>query len=125
VTQKAYNGVAILSSHPIETISTTLAGDEADSHSRFIEVMITDLRIVNIYLPNGNPVGSDNFRLQAGFDGPTSSAAADLGEKNPPTLVGGDFNVIPEGLVPGHICNRRVAGPTHSEREQHFFTLYC
>jgi exodeoxyribonuclease III len=30
VTQKAYNGVAILSRHPIETISTTLAGDEAD-----------------------------------------------------------------------------------------------
>ncbi len=30
VTQKTYNGVAILSKQPIETISTTLAGDEAD-----------------------------------------------------------------------------------------------
>ena len=61
VTQKAYNGVAILSRHPIKTISTTLAGDEADSHSRFLEAMIEGIRIVNIYLPNGNPVGSDNF----------------------------------------------------------------
>jgi exodeoxyribonuclease-3 len=61
VTQKAYNGVAILSRHLIKTISTTLAGNEADSHSRFLEVVIEGLRIVNIYLPNGNPVGSDNF----------------------------------------------------------------
>jgi exodeoxyribonuclease III len=33
VTQKAYNGVAILSRRPMKTISTTLAGDEKDSHS--------------------------------------------------------------------------------------------
>ena len=33
--------------------STTLAGDEADSHSRFLEAMIEGIRIVNIYLPNG------------------------------------------------------------------------
>ena len=37
VTQKTYNGVAILSRHPIETISTALAGDEADSHARYLE----------------------------------------------------------------------------------------
>ena len=61
VTQKAYNGVAILSRHPIETISTTLAGDEADSHARYLETTIDGIRVVNIYLPNGNPVGSDKF----------------------------------------------------------------
>ena len=61
VTQKSYNGVAILSRHPIETISTTLAGDEADSHARYLETTILGIRIVNIYLPNGNPVGSDKF----------------------------------------------------------------
>jgi exodeoxyribonuclease III len=61
VTHKAYNGVAILSHHPIETISTALAGHEADSHSRFLELIIKDLRIVNIYLPNGNPVGGENL----------------------------------------------------------------
>src|ERR1700712_2749026 len=61
VTQKAYNGVAILSRHPMQIISKTLAGDEADSHSRFLEVIIEGLRIANIYLPNGNPPASDNF----------------------------------------------------------------
>jgi Endonuclease/Exonuclease/phosphatase family len=61
VTQKTYNGVAVLSRHPLQIISTMLIGDEADSHARFLEVMVKDIRIANIYLPNGNPVGSEKF----------------------------------------------------------------
>jgi len=61
VTQKAYNGVAILSRHPMETVAKALVGDDSDSHARFLEVIIKGIRIVNIYLPNGNPVGSDKF----------------------------------------------------------------
>ncbi len=53
VTQKTYNGVAILSRHPIEPLNTTLVGDETDSHARFLEVMVQGIRMVNIYLPNG------------------------------------------------------------------------
>src|SRR5947209_15868577 len=48
VTQKSYNGVAILSRHPIEIVSTTLIGDERDSHARFLEAVINDIRIANI-----------------------------------------------------------------------------
>jgi exodeoxyribonuclease-3 len=51
VTQKTYNGVAILSRHPLEVISTTLVGDEADSHARFLGVIVRGIRIANIYLP--------------------------------------------------------------------------
>src|SRR5580692_916329 len=61
VTQKAYNGVAILSRHPIKTMAKALVGDDSDSHARFLEVMIQGIRIVNIYLPNGNPISSDKF----------------------------------------------------------------
>ena len=98
VTQKAYNGVAILSRHPIETISTTLAGDEADSHARFLETTILGIRIVNIYLPNGNPVGSDKFAYKlAWMDRLNLEMSAWLGKKMP-VLIGGDFNVIPEDI---------------------------
>ena len=62
VTQKTYNGVAVLSRQPIETINTTLAGDDRDSHARFLETMIGGLRIVDVYMPNGNPIASDRFR---------------------------------------------------------------
>src|ERR1700733_7933687 len=47
VPQKADNGGAILSRHPLQLINTTLAGDEADSHARFLEVIIARMRIVN------------------------------------------------------------------------------
>ena len=98
VTQKAYNGVAILSRHPIETISTTLAGDEADSHARFLETTILGIRIVDIYLPNGNPVGSDKFAYKlAWMDRLNLEMSAWLG-KEMPVLIGGDFNVIPEDI---------------------------
>ena len=60
VTEKAYNGVA-LSRHPMETIAKALVGDDSDSHARFLEVIIKGIRVVNIYVPNNNPVGSDKF----------------------------------------------------------------
>jgi exodeoxyribonuclease III len=60
-TQKGYNGVAVLSLTPIETISTALAGDSDDTHARFLEMTIEGIRMVNIYLPNGNPVGTEKF----------------------------------------------------------------
>lgn len=98
VTQKGYNGVAILSRHPIETISTTLRGDEADSHARFLEAMIQGIRIVNIYLPNGNPVGSENFAYKLAWMHRLREQMATWRTAEVPTLVGGDFNVIPEDL---------------------------
>ena len=73
VTQKGYNGVAVLSLSPIETISTTLAGDEADTHARFLETTIQGIRMVKIYLPNGNPVGTEKSaskRIGHLFNGP-------------------------------------------------------
>jgi exodeoxyribonuclease-3 len=61
VTQKAYNGVAILSRSPIEHVSNALSGDESDTHARYLEVMVAGTRIVDIYLPNGNPIGTERF----------------------------------------------------------------
>lgn len=98
VTQKAYNGVAILSRHPIETINTTLAGDEADSHARFLEVMIEGIRVVDIYLPNGNPVGSENFAYKLAWMARLNKQMSAWLNDDLPLIVGGDFNVIPEDI---------------------------
>ncbi len=98
VTQKTYNGVAILSKHPIATISTTLAGDEADSHARYLEVMIQDIRVINIYLPNGNPVGSDKFAYKLDWMKRLIKHMRTMLDTGVPTLIGGDFNVIPEDI---------------------------
>ena len=98
VTQKAYNGVAILSKRPMETITTTLVGDEEDSHARFLEVMIEGVRVVNIYLPNGNPVGTEKFLYKLAWMNRLALQMGGWLRTETPTLVGGDFNVIPEDI---------------------------
>lgn len=98
VTQKTYNGVAILSRSPIEIVSTTLVGDEADSHARFLEVMIENIRIVNIYLPNGNPIGTAKFQYKLAWMDRLAEQMKLWLKSEVPTLIGGDFNVIPEDI---------------------------
>ena len=61
VGQKSYNGVAILSKHKIDTIHTSLPGNDNDDQARYIEADINGLRLINIYLPNGNPVDTEKF----------------------------------------------------------------
>ena len=58
VGQKTYNGVAILSKHPIDEVAeTVLPDDENPDEARYIEAVIsvadTAIRVASIYLPNG------------------------------------------------------------------------
>jgi exodeoxyribonuclease III len=98
VTQKSYNGVAVLSRYPMETINTTLAGDEADSHARYLEMTIEGIRMVNIYLPNGNPVGTEKFAYKLAWMERLQQKMSAWRKEDVPVLVGGDFNVIPEDI---------------------------
>ncbi len=98
VTQKTYNGVATLTRHPIEATITTLPGDEEDSHARYLETVIAGTRIVNIYLPNGNPVGTDKFEYKLRWMDRLRQQMAVWLQSPMPTLIAGDFNVIPEEL---------------------------
>src|SRR5947209_9902850 len=98
VTQKAYNGVAILSRHPMNTVSSALVGDNSDSHARFLEVIIRDIRIVNVYAPNGNPVGGDKFAYKLAWMDRLTQQMNTWKQDDVPTLIGGDFNVIPEDI---------------------------
>lgn len=98
VTQKTYNGVAILSRHPIETVCTTLSGDEQDSHARFLETRIAGLRIVDIYLPNGNPIGTEKFEYKLAWMNRLRNQMQIWLDDGTPTAIGGDWNVIPEDI---------------------------
>ncbi len=98
VTQKAYNGVAVLSREPITVVSRTLLGDESDSHARFLEVMIENMRPVNIYLPNGNPVGTEKFEYKLAWMERLERQMKLWLQSEVPTVIGGDFNVIPEDI---------------------------
>jgi len=98
VTQKAYNGVAILSRHPMKTIAKALVGDDSDIHARFLEVIIKDIRIVNVYAPNGNPVRSEKFAYKLAWMDRLRQQMIRWKQDDVPTLIGGDFDVIPEDI---------------------------
>jgi exodeoxyribonuclease-3 len=99
--QKGFNGVAILSKRPFDEVAVRgLPGDEADTHARYIEVVVARavgvVRIGNLYLPNGNPIGTDKFAYKLAWMQRLRERTAGLLKMEEPLLLVGDFNVIPE-----------------------------
>ncbi len=97
VGQKAYNGVAILSKHQIDVVLDRLPGDEADEQARYLEADINGMRVINIYLPNGNPWPGEKFDYKLRWMERLYHRVHELRAKDVPFLITGDFNVIPEG----------------------------
>lgn len=94
--QKSWNGVAILSkNYEIKEVSRVLPGDPADEHSRFIEAVVNGIHIVCIYLPNGNPAPGPKFDYKLGWFNRLNIHAKELMDKKFPTIITGDYNVIP------------------------------
>lgn len=126
VSQKGYNGVAIVSRHPIRVISRKLAGDRADSHARYLEAEIKGLRLINIYLPNGNPVGTEKFAYKLAWMDRLKKRLAALKKAAAPAVVGGDFNVIPGDIdcfSPAYWKNDALFQPEAKARFQAFLDL--
>src|SRR4030095_1331808 len=94
--QATYNGVAILSKAKCEQVRRGMHDDEEGAQSRLISAMIGGIRIVNVYIPNGQAVGAEKYyfklewlrRLRAFFDLHYVPSER--------VLLCGDFNVAPE-----------------------------
>jgi exodeoxyribonuclease-3 len=93
--QKSYNGVAIASLHPIEDVKEGLPEIETDTQARYLEATIRGLRVASIYLPNGNPVGTEKYTYKIEWLSRLTQHAANLLRDESPVILGGDFNVIP------------------------------
>lgn len=96
VGQKTYNGVATLSKHDIDIVADKLPGDEDDQQARFIDCRIKGVRCVNIYLPNGNPVGTEKYDYKLSWMNRLYDYMSDLRGAENDVLVAGDYNVMPE-----------------------------
>ena len=103
--QKGFNGVALLSKLPFEDITPRLAGDPDDVQARYLEACVSVpsgvLRIVNIYLPNGNPFGSEKFVYKLAWMTRLKERIRTLLHYEEPMVIAGDFNVIPAPVIPG------------------------
>ncbi|HEX2919940.1 MAG TPA: exodeoxyribonuclease III [Bacteroidales bacterium] len=94
--QKSWNGVAILSrnSRPVE-IRRVLPGDPEDVNSRYIEASVNDIIIGCLYLPNGNPVPGPKYDYKLKWFDRLNTHMAELLAAKKPTVLTGDFNVMP------------------------------
>ncbi|SUU90217.1 exodeoxyribonuclease III [Aminobacter aminovorans] len=100
--QKGFNGVAILSKLRFDEVNRGLPGNDADEQARFIEgVFSTDkgvLRVVSLYLPNGNPVGTEKFPYKLSWMARLERWAAERLALEEALVLAGDYNVIPEAI---------------------------
>ena len=94
--QKSWNGVAILSriGKPVE-VRRALPGDDEDTHSRYIEAKVNGILVGCLYLPNGNPAPGPKFDYKMRWFERLTKHAAELLTDDTPTLLTGDFNVMP------------------------------
>jgi exodeoxyribonuclease-3 len=94
--QKSWNGVAILARHEKpEEIRRTLPGDQEDSHSRYIEAMVSGILVGCLYLPNGNPAPGPKFDYKLHWLKRLTTHASELLASDMPVVLAGDYNVIP------------------------------
>ena len=97
--QKTYNGVALLSKTPLEDVRKGLPGDDGDDHARYLEAVVSGpapVRVGAIYLPNGNPIGTDKFAYKLKWLSRLNAHARTLLTLEEPLVLAGDYNVIPE-----------------------------
>ncbi len=93
--QKTYNGVAILSRLPLEDVDTQFS-DLASEEKRVIAATSDGVRIVNLYVVNGQEVGSEKYEYKLRWlDAARDYLRAQIdGWKD--VIVVGDFNIAPE-----------------------------
>lgn len=94
--QKTYNGVALLARHdmPVDIV-TDVAGLD-DPQRRILIASVGDLRIANLYVVNGQAVGSEKYAYKLNWLARVTEHLANEAAKHPNLVVLGDFNIAPE-----------------------------
>ncbi len=94
--QKTYNGVAMLAKGGLDDVTPGLPGDETDTQARVLSATFEGIRVIDMYVPNGQEVGSDKFEYKLDW----LDRLLDLLRKEytpkDKLLICGDFNIAPE-----------------------------
>jgi exodeoxyribonuclease-3 len=93
--QKTYNGVAILSRAPQNDVSLGIPGF-ADEQKRVIAATVDGVRVVCVYVPNGQSVESDKYQYKLGWLKALTAWLKDELARHPELALLGDFNIAPE-----------------------------
>ena len=93
--QKTYNGVAIISRQPIQDVITDVPY-LADPQRRILAATIGDIRLINLYVPNGAAVGTDKYDYKLTWLPHVTAFIKQQLTKYPRVAVVGDFNIAPD-----------------------------
>lgn len=100
--QKGFNGVAILSRLPLEDVTRGLPGDPDDVQARYIEATVSTpsgaIRVGGLYLPNGNPLGTEKFPYKLNWMARLEAHARSRLLLEEQFILLGDYNVIPDPI---------------------------
>lgn len=93
--QRTYNGVAILSNVPLENVVHGIPGFE-DEQRRVLAASVNGVRIINVYVPNGQTLESDKYQYKLRWlQALTEYVRSELAQHHKLVLLG-DFNIAPE-----------------------------
>jgi len=99
--QKSYNGVAFLSKKEIDKINIQFVKDK-NNQARIIVGDIKNqaktIKLINIYVPNGNPIGTEKYEYKKNWYDDFIKKIKKTLIDNKNIIIGGDFNVIPEKI---------------------------
>jgi exodeoxyribonuclease-3 len=95
--QKTYNGVALLSRTPIADVQVGIPGHD-DPQRRVIAGTIGGMRVVDLYVVNGQEVGSDKFAYKIDWLARVRDWLAGEIARHPDLVVLGDFNIAPADI---------------------------
>lgn len=100
--QKGFNGVALLSKHPLEDVQKGLPGADGDEQARFITGLVAAdgqaTRIASAYVPNGNPIGTEKFAFKLAWQKRLEGWVTNALASEESLVLAGDFNIIPEPI---------------------------
>jgi exodeoxyribonuclease-3 len=95
--QKTYNGMAILSREPGKDVVTDIPGLD-DPQRRILAMTLGDVRILDLYVPNGQSVDSDKYLYKLDWLKKVTAFIEGELKVHPKLIVLGDFNIAPEAV---------------------------
>lgn len=95
--QKTYNGVAIISREPISDVIIEIP-DYDDPQRRMLTATIGDIRLINLYVPNGAAVDTDKYQYKLTWLPKVTAFIQQQLALYPNLAVVGDFNIAPEDI---------------------------
>jgi exodeoxyribonuclease-3 len=96
--QKTYNGVAILAKTEPQDVVKGLSDGVDDTHARLIAATVNGVRVVSVYAPNGQSVGSEQYEYKLQWYGRLRRYLDTRHKPGEPLVLCGDWNVAPADI---------------------------